>query len=102
MKKSTVAILSIATFAGLAGLANATPITEPPGLSISQTAQGGGGGSNVSSGGQNIGSSVQTNLSQASPTNLQSVPEPSALLLLGAGLLMLALWSRRVGHRLTN
>jgi hypothetical protein len=104
MKKSTVPVLTIASLAGMASVARAVPLNvndlQSGGLGFSQTAQG-GGGSNVAQTAQNFGTSIPTNLSQTSSTNLQTVPEPSTLLLLGAGLLLLALW-RRGGSRFAN
>ena len=36
MKKSTAAVLTVASLAVMTGLANAIPLTQPPGLSISE------------------------------------------------------------------
>jgi hypothetical protein len=86
MKKSTTAILTIASLAGMAGLASAGPVNvnelQNGGLGISQSAQS-GGGPNTGQAAQSFGTSIPTNFSQASQNNLTTVPEPSSLLLLG-------------------
>lgn len=102
MKKATVAVVTIASLAGMAGLASAIPTTQPPGLTISEIAKSGAGGSTVSAAAQNLGGNLQTNSQTSLNSAVNSVPEASSLVLLGAGLLMLALWSRRMGSRLTT
>jgi hypothetical protein len=103
MKKTTMAILTIASVAGVATLANAVPfgpndLPQSGGLNISQTAQGGGGGGTIS----NLGSSIGPTIVSTVSPNFVAVPEGSSLLLLGAGFLALALWHRQIGQRLAD
>jgi hypothetical protein len=102
MKKATVAVVTIASLAGMAGLASAIPTTQPPGLTISEMAKTGAGGATVSAAAQNLGGNPQTNSQTSLNSTVNSVPEASSVLLLGAGLLMLAVWSRRMAPRLTD
>jgi hypothetical protein len=106
MKKTTLAVLTIASAASVAGIASAIPIgpgnlPQAGGLSTSELARGGGGGSNVSTGGQSIGPGVTQTFSPIVSTNTPVVGVPegvTSLLLLGAGFVVLALWRRRWQH----
>jgi PEP-CTERM motif len=95
MKKSALAVLTMVTVAGLAGMAQAAP------LGINEVAQSGAGGAIVSQTAQNIGSSVSQNgqnvgLLNAQGTNsVQSVPEPGTLLMLGVAFVAVAIWHHR-------
>jgi hypothetical protein len=99
MKTVTMATLTIASVAGLAGMASALPfgVNNLPqgrefGSTITGLAQGGGGGSIVGQTAQTFGPSI---VSQNSPSTPVSVPEAgTSLLLLGTGFVMLALWRR--------
>ena len=97
----------------MAGMASALPFgpnnlpqgggQQGGGLGISEIALGGAGGSNVSQSSQNIGPNVSQTAVNGGfrplvSTNgpVTSVPETgTSLLLLGVGLLALALWRRR-------
>jgi hypothetical protein len=99
MKKTTLVLLSIASMAGFVGVANAIPVQgNNAGYTEAQLAQGGAGGSNVSTAAQNVGASNVTQYAQNGLTTntLQTVPEPGSLLLLGIGLLAVAIWQRRL------
>ena len=102
MNKTTLVLLSIASMAGAAGIASATPsgvkdVAQGIGSTQSQLAQDGAGGSNVSQGAQNIGPTVTQYAQNGLTTNsVQTVPEPGSLLLLGIGLLAVAIWQRRL------
>ena len=100
MKKGTLVMLSVAAVAGMTSLSNATPIgvndfTSGGGASISQTARN-GGGTTVAQNAQNIGPVVSQGapIGGTSSQNAQvnSVPVPGTLLMLGAGFFLLALW----------
>ena len=94
--------------AGAAGLASATPLgvndlAQGIGSTQSQLAQGGAGGSNVSQGAQNLGPTItQTAQNGLTTSSVQAVPEPGALILLGIGLVAVAIWQRRVTHARTT
>ena len=93
-KTATLLIgLSIAAVAGVASVASATPI-DNHGALVSDVAQG--GGSYVGESETNHGAIVSdvANKNYQGTTAVQSVPEPSALLLLGVGLFALAAWHR--------
>ena len=103
MKTSTLVVLSVAALAGMSSLANATPsgindVAQGIGNTQSQLAQGGTGGSNVAQGAQYIGPNVSQYAQNGLTTNTlqQTVPEPGSLLLLGIGLLAVAIWQRRL------
>ena len=97
MKKSTLAVLSMAAVAGFAGMANAAP------LGINELAQSGAGGTAVSETARTIGASASQNAQNgglgsqnALTTNSASVPvSGSTLMLFGAGFVALAIWHRR-------
>jgi hypothetical protein len=101
MKKGTLVMLSVAAVAGMTSLSNATPIggndfTSGGGATISQTAQN-GGGTTVGQNAQNIGPTVSQGAPYIGGTSSQnaqvnSVPVPGTLLMLGAGFFALALW----------
>ncbi len=100
MKKSTLAILSMATVAGLAGVATAAPFgVENHGTVVSEVAKNKG-----ESGTQNHGYYVNqvARGAELGSQNVQSnsvnnsVPvSGSTLILFGAGFVALALWHRR-------
>jgi hypothetical protein len=106
MKRSTSAVLTIASLAGMASIANAVPFgpnnlpTQVGGLGLGEVAQGGGAcGGSIGQAAQTFGSSIGPNIvSQISPNSFAAVPEGSHLLLLGAGLFALALWRRFSSH----
>jgi PEP-CTERM motif len=102
MNKTTLVLLSIASMAGAAGIASATPlgvneVAQGIGSTQSQLAQGGAGGSNVSTAAQNIGSNVfQAALNSNGTASVQTIPEPGTLLLLGIGFVAVAIWQHRL------
>jgi hypothetical protein len=102
MKKGTLVLLSIAAVAGMTNLANATPtgvndFISGGGSGISEAAQN-GGGPNLAQNAQNVGTTVSQGApyvggrTSAVTAQVQSVPEPGSLLMLGAGFLALVLW----------
>ena len=101
MNTTTLVLLSIASMAGAAGLASATPlgvndVAQGVGSTQSQLAQGGAGGSNVAQGAQTLGPTVfQTAQNGLTTNSLQSVPVPGTLLLFGIGFVALAIWHHR-------
>jgi hypothetical protein len=98
MKKSTLAVLSMATFAGLAGVATAAPLgIENHGAVVSEAATSKG-----ELGSQTHGSYVSEVArgagfgSQNIQSNSNSVPvSGSTLILFAAGFVALAVWHRR-------
>lgn len=98
MNKTTLALLSIASMAGAASIASATPlgvndVAQGIGSTQSQIAQSRGGASNVVQGGQSLGPTVTQATPNGPATNsVQSVPVPGTLLLLGIGFVALAIW----------
>jgi hypothetical protein len=100
VKKSTLVILSVAALAGMSSLANATPtgvenFISGGGAGISDIAKN-SGGTTVAQNAQNIGPNVNQATGQnGGISQLQSVPELGTVLLLGIGLLGLALWQLR-------
>ena len=101
MNKKTLVLLSIASMAGAAGIASATPlgvntVAQGIGSTQSQLAQSGAGGSNVSQGAQSLGPTVnQTSQNGLTTNSVQSIPVPGALLLFGIGFVALAIWHDR-------
>ena len=103
MKTTTLAVLTIVSAASMAGIASAIPVgpdnlPQAGGVGTSQLARGGGGGANVSTSGQSIGPGVTQTFNPIVSTNtpVAGVPEGgTSLLMLGAGLVVLALWRRR-------
>jgi PEP-CTERM motif len=102
MNKTTLVLLSIASMAGAAGIASATPsgindVAQGAGYTQSQLAQGGVGGTNVSAAAQNMGPAVsQAALNSNGTASVQTVPEPGTLLLLGIGFVAVAIWQHRL------
>lgn len=104
MKKTTLVVLTIASAAGMASIANAVPFGPndlqpglsnqgglPPGLS---SQDGFPPGSSSQGGG--IGNNPLVALNTSTNTPVVGVPEGrTSVLLLGAGLVVLALWRRR-------
>ena len=113
MKRTTLALLTVAAAASMAGIANAVPFGPnniPPGLSNQGglppgLSSQGAAGSNVSQALQNIGGpnasgfNPLVSLNTPTTTPVSTVPEGSSVLLLSAGLVVLALtygrWQRR-------
>ena len=101
MNKTTLVLLSIASMAGAAGIASATPlgvneVARGVGSTQSQLVQSGAGGSNVSQGAQNLVPTVTQTAQNGLTTNsVSSVPVPGTLLLFGIGFVALAIWHQR-------
>ena len=111
MKKSTVAGLTVASLAGVAGLANAISLgpddlPQSRGATISLGVQGGGAREATTVSNLGLATTFRpTIVSKVNPnvTPLTAVPEgSSSLLLLGMGMLALAVWRRRLGHRFVH
>jgi hypothetical protein len=99
MKRTTIAVLVIASVASMAGLASAVPF-GPNDLPSGLSNQGGSPPGLTSQGGLPSGLPVGGNnplISLNTPTNIVStVPEGStSLLFLGIGMVALVLWRRR-------
>jgi hypothetical protein len=102
MKKGMLVIFSVAAVAGMTSLANAIPtgvndFTSVGGAGVSQTAQN-GGGTTIAQNAQNIGPTVSQGAPYIGGTSsvnaqVQTVPEPGTVLLLGAGFFALVLWN---------
>jgi PEP-CTERM motif-containing protein len=106
MKNATLVVLSIAAFVGLVSMASATPlgvseIAKTDEVNVSEGAKN--HGATVSEFAKHHGSTVNqaaknggfTSLSYQGITSVQSIPEPSTLLLLGVGFVALVVWQHR-------
>jgi PEP-CTERM motif len=114
MKNATLVVLSIAAFVGLVSMASATPlgvseIAKTDEVNVSEGAKNHGAtvsefakhhGSTVNQAAKNGGFTSLSNggftsLSYQGITSVQSIPEPSTLLLLGVGFVALVVWQHR-------